>query len=208
MGAFIGLGLNINMNGSAALGGSGGGSPPPTVYVFDSFNRPDNASSLGVADTGQTWVAELGTWGIGNNTAQPFASTGSGAIATINSTVSDCSVGAIMTRSVSNVNAALLLRESDTSNFIQVEISPVAVTLRRNQSGVYTVIGNFSTTINLNQPYLVRVTMLADAINVFLDGVSIITANETFNQTATKHGFRIGNLTLGATYDDFRVEAL
>lgn len=35
----------------------------------DSFNRADNASSLGAADTGQVWQAIAGTWGILSNQA-------------------------------------------------------------------------------------------------------------------------------------------
>src|SRR5690606_6906950 len=37
--------------------------------VVDTFARPDSATSLGTADTGQTWTAHAGTWGISGGQA-------------------------------------------------------------------------------------------------------------------------------------------
>ena len=39
------------------------------VKIQDSFNRTNNASSLGTADTGSVWTNTRGTWGISGNTA-------------------------------------------------------------------------------------------------------------------------------------------
>lgn len=41
----------------------------PGVEVMDSFNRANNASTLGTADTGQTWTYANSTWGISSNHA-------------------------------------------------------------------------------------------------------------------------------------------
>lgn len=41
----------------------------PTVVVSDSFTRANSAVSMGTADTGQTWLANDGTWGITSNRA-------------------------------------------------------------------------------------------------------------------------------------------
>lgn len=37
--------------------------------VHDGFNRADSASVLGTADSGQPWVAHVGTWGVTGNGA-------------------------------------------------------------------------------------------------------------------------------------------
>lgn len=59
--------------------------------VSDSFDRANSAVSLGDADTGQTWTARVGTWGISDNQAYEPGAT-AGAIATLDAEVHDCTV--------------------------------------------------------------------------------------------------------------------
>jgi hypothetical protein len=89
-----------------------------------------------------------------------------------------------------------------------VDLTSSAINLRRVQANSFTIIGTMGVTPILNQPYSIKIVMLADAITVFLDGVSVINVSEPFNQTATKHGIRVGSLNIGVNYDNFRVEAL
>src|SRR5690242_18710328 len=48
------------------------------VIASDNFNRADDPTSLGTADTGQTWTSVTGTWGISSAQAVHFDSSGTG----------------------------------------------------------------------------------------------------------------------------------
>lgn len=206
MGAFIGLGLNINMNGSAALGGAaGGGSPPPTVYVFDSFNRPDNPTSLGVADTGQTWTSFFSTWGISNNAAIRVAGdAGAQVSVVVNSGVSDCSVSAVF--KTITTESRLVFRVQDGQNLFQVKLSATSYALRRIVAGAVTQIGTFGTTPANGDVITARLN--GAQIDILLNGVGIISVSDATFQTETKHGLASFSSGTNEEYDSFRVEAL
>lgn len=59
--------------GDEAAKGGGGSSastiPATQATVRDSFERPDSPTGLGATETGQTWTAETGVWGIADGAA-------------------------------------------------------------------------------------------------------------------------------------------
>ena len=57
------------------LGVLAGSARVGVLAVSDSFNRADNASSLGTADSGHVWTAHTGTWGIDGNRARCYTLT-------------------------------------------------------------------------------------------------------------------------------------
>jgi len=50
----------------------------PRLLIADTFSRPDSATHIGMADTGQTWDPVGGSWGIAGGAA--YSSTGGGSV--------------------------------------------------------------------------------------------------------------------------------
>lgn len=178
----------------------GNGSP---IIVFDNFDRADNPTSLGVADTGHVWSGS-GTWGIQNNNAKHFTGSGRQFIY-VDSGVSDCAVSVIMA-DIFNQSARFAFRATDNSNNYHVLANGTQYNLSRNEAGVITNIG----TIPLApvDGDRIKVVLSGDTMTVFINDVQKLqVTGQTFNLTATKHGLG----TFGTdtdTFDAFSVEVL
>ena len=165
----------------------------------DSFNRADNATSLGSADTGQTWaVLNGGPWGIVSKQAyQPGNVAGS--VAVVDATVSDGVVQVSL--STMGTGAGLVFRASDASNFWKLYASGSTYVLAKRVAGADTTVATISVAPSSGD--LLSVALSGPAITVAINGVQRAVASDSFNQTATKHGLHASDNV--ARFDDFSV---
>ena len=167
--------------------------------VTDSFNRADNASTMGNTDTGQTWVPNSGTWGISSNRAYESASAPGGQRTTVvDSGMSDCNVQVTFT---TYDDTGLCFRSTDDNNHFLNNTSE----LFRKQSGGYTSLGYFSSTFGSGD--VMKVELNGTSIKVYRNGSLVLSATSSFNQTATKHGLRKNGAST-SRFDDFSVVPL
>ena len=175
--------------------------------VSDSFTRADSATSLGTADTGQTWSAITGTWGIASNQAyNPGADTN--AMALVDAGVSDCTVRLKMAARGSS--SGMFLRATDASNWIAfVNGSSTVMSLIKSVAGTVSTVVNITTTVALtNDVY--QAVLKGTTITLFLNGAQIGTPQTvTEHATATKFGIGLANHASATNirWDDFRVTA-
>ena len=170
---------------------------PNTAIVIDSFDR-GNSSTLGVADTGQSWTAHAGTPG----TVADEASLGSGfALASLNATVANADVS--VTLKGLSAEFWLILRLSDGQNYWR---------FGRQSGGAYElqqVVGS-----NLGAPALqllgtveptigdrIMCRTTSDLIECAVGDVAVVRTSDSFNRTATRFGLS-GFQTATARFDD------
>ena len=178
------------------------------VVVADTFTRADSAVSLGSTETGSAgvlaWTSHTATavWGISTNRAYCPTSTASGANATVNAAVADCSVS--LTLAVfENGQGNLLFRYVDESNFLFVAPVTAGFDLYRVSGGAFTVIGTNATAPASGD--VVKATFSGSAITIYVNDVSRITATESAHSTATRHGMRAGAAPTTMRVDNFLV---
>ncbi len=160
--------------------------------MFDSFNRADNPSSMGDTDTGQTWVPNLGTWGIVGNEAYCI---GVGQYTTVIETgVSDCTVS-VVTNALGSPGPCW--RSTNDSNYW----IGAGGTIYKRVAGAFTVMG----TIPFVAGDTISVTVSGPTHVVKVNGVPQLTIpSDSFNETATKHGLRSQAGT--SRFDTFSVD--
>jgi chitodextrinase len=173
-----------------------------SLTVSDSFNRVDSSTSLGVSDTGQTWTALTGTWGISSN--QAYLAAGTGGIAVIDSGKSDATIQ-VKNAVITATNMRFVFRLTDSNNYYIVQTDTGNVyKLYKNVAGTFTSLGT-STGITPANGDVLKVVTNGSSITVYVNGSQIITATDTFNQTATKHGIAHNALNPISRWDDFSV---
>lgn len=166
------------------------------ITVFDSFQRPNG--SLGTADTGQSWSADLGTWVVTASggdlfiRAQCNALVGGEGIATIDSGEQDCWISAEVGQGWGGVEVCgLAFRYEDNSNYWKVSIARGSTTLK-----LIKVVADVETTDSVTitggsalTGDRFEVTMDGDSIAVKFRGIPYIQIEDSFQNDKTKHGF-------------------
>ena len=154
--------------------------------VVDSFARPDSATSLGVADTGQPWTAHAGTWGITGGAA--YVADGSYGLASVDAGLSET----ITTVRVSTVSSEfwVALRLSDSSNYWRFgrwhDETYQLQQIRENAVGTPAI-----TTLAAVQPAdgdVIECRSTAATLTCAVNGVDVVRTSDTFNRTATRVG--------------------
>lgn len=176
------------------------------AVAVDSFNRVNNTTTLGSADTGQVWQPVAGTWGVYNNYARVYTSSGANDRVVLDAGAADVRVTARLVGSGAN-QARLIVRALDDANELYVgEAGGSTCILGKRSAGVLTTLADTGVTLAAGD--LISVVMIGTAITVYINGVQRASAVEGFNYLVTKHGFFV---TAGATtkgFDDFKVEVL
>jgi hypothetical protein len=184
-------------------GGSGGGTTT-THVLLDSFNRADNASSLGNLQTPSTlaWTANVGTWGVSSNKAYCASAITSGST-TLNYVTADAGISNYafqveMTKTAGSAisETELVFRYSDASNYWIADITSNAgapsITLYKKVAGAaYEQVGTVYSAATAEGTHTFKVVTSGSSIIVYRDGASIITVTDGFNSTATKVGIGV-----------------
>lgn len=169
------------------------------TFILDTFTRADNASSLTVCDTGQTWNPRHGTWGITGNLGYL---TDSSALEFYAATLPCGSADGTITarfpsdQSGNSVNAmawGVVFRYTDLSNYFYLivyfdympvpGVGNIAMDLRKVAAGVDSL-------VNSAVPKYgdIEIVLNGNGIDVRSNGTSAITTTDSFNNTATDHG--------------------
>ena len=169
--------------------------------LFDSFNRADSATSLGMADTGQVWQAITGTWGISGNRAYNPSATAD-AFAVVDAGVADCSVEVKL--AVLSTSCGLYLRVTDALNWIRVIRDSAVLRLQKR------VANSTSTPYSVGQAFadgdVLRVVLSGSTISFAVNGVAVGTPQTVVEfMDVTKHGIGTAGGSSVARWDGFRV---
>lgn len=172
----------------------------------DYFNRPDSASSLGTADTGQAWSALVGVWGIQSN--QAYVPAGSAlAVAGFDFGVADIDISVLLAGAPGGSNIGLTFRYTDSNNYIRLawdSVNSANLALQKKVAGSFTTLLNPSVTHSTGK--VMRIVAVGNSITTYFDGVSQGTVTESFNNTATIHGLHSNSTT--AQLDNFLLSRL
>lgn len=172
----------------------------------DAFTRADSSSAIG----GSGWTVVAGTWGISSNKAYRSASTGHDLVIRSGTGISNGVITAVVDQSGSPtyaIDRRIIFRYSDIDNYLYVRayaasaIAPYALALRRRQAGVE---ADLSTTAPLfTNGGTISVVFNGSTIDVHMNGLLVINATSTFNQSADSHGLGAGSTDLAGRWDDF-----
>lgn len=170
--------------------------------LSDSFNRADNTSSLGTADSGQTWTAQLGTWGISSNQAYVSAANGqNSAVLDASSATGTAAVAIGAGTTATTWDMGVVGRATDVNNYYLAQFSQSGVILYKQVSGGFTSIGTASVTIAVGDT--VSLTCSGSTITILVNGVSKVSVTDTTFSSPTKWGLRWWTSDNTFRYDNF-----
>lgn len=183
-----------------------------TTLVSDSFNRANSTTSLGTADTGQTWIGITGTFGISSNQAVAYATI---AESQINTTVTDMDSSVSVTFASSSGNGGVFVRGSGSSS----DLSGYYLRLTGGSYSLYSIgTGGGSASIQsqsagaLTYPFTVtlRMTIQGSTINCYANGTQLfggsITNTAVSGSSYIYAGLRASDTA--TTFDNFSVSSV
>lgn len=184
----------VNPNGTLDVG------PPhvlwptnPFYSMRDRFDRSPSTTALGTAETGQTWTAVTGTWGIDVNQNAYLVSTTQHALVRIDcgSAAFSASVDVELTAAADRTARGLAFKIIDANNFLLLQFIDTVTTdrrlvLQKRVAGTYSDLaitgdGHFTPDELVN----VKVTVEQGLINVYSGGVRIMTYTMSAAEFAT-----------------------
>lgn len=168
----------------------------PRVVAYDSFDRANNATTLGSADTGQPWTAQNGVWGISSGRA--YCPSGAGAcIATLDAGLTHVMVEATVVY-LTLASKGIVARYADASNYLHADLASGAVRLVKTVAGSQTLVGSAAVSVADDGQYQLRLVARGPAVAVFFNGQRLVTGTVTDAalQTATLVGMRSTSGTL------------
>lgn len=177
------------------------------LLTADSFNRTNNASSLGSTDGAGTldpiaWNPEAGTWGITSNAGYCPTNTVRG-LATIDTGHANVDVSMKFPSSGGTDGYGFAFRISDTSNYWFIQGSAGGtISLVKRVAGSNTTVGTSITTFTNND--VIKVKAINNVITVYKNGTAVGRFIDSFNRSATKVGMWNGG-ALGYQFEDFAV---
>jgi len=172
----------------------------PKAVVSDTFDRADSTTTLGSADTGQAWTANVGTWGIASNLGYVAAGAGQN-VASLESSNADCDV--TVTESTAASATGLVFRLSNGTNHLLTNSQSNGQHLYKNVNG-YTDLATGGT-VELANGDTLKAVLSGSSVIIQLNGTQIISVTETTFQTNTKHGLRSNGAT-AVRFNNFKVE--
>ncbi len=177
----------------------------------DNFNRA-NGTPLGTpSDGGSDWVADISgggiTFGINSNQAYDDFDAGGNIVSSLEA--SSAKVEVQVTLSTFGDQMGLSARVTDGSNYLYVRgFSGEGYVLRKTEAGSSSTIGTPYATTPADGD-IIKLVCDGNNIEVFINGVSRITATEAFNNTATRHGLWAFNAYVtSARWDNFTITDL
>lgn len=168
--------------------------------ITDSFNRADNASSLGSTDTGQAWT-DNGTFGISTNQMYR-TSTVDGELAWITAGVTDMTTS--ITVSAFGGQTGAVARMTDTSNFYLAHVATGGqVTIYKCVAGGFTQLATTATAFTTGDVLGLKVA--GTQITSLRNGATIDSVSDSALTTGTLAGVRAGNTSTTWRIDAFSV---
>lgn len=185
------------------------------TIVYDGFDRANNGSSLGNADTGQLWSYLNSTWGISNSQAYNPSTSGPSdsqdkSLAYFDVGVSDVDISVTFSSYASAGYQGNLVIRANTTNYSYIylqwantsEIDLATFDGNATWTNIATYTGATRGTSDK-----VRIVAQGSSITVYLNGTQIMTATCTLNQSSTIHGLN-GQGNSGVTFDNFHIDKI
>lgn len=181
------------------------------AWFVDTFTRPD-AATLGSTEgsTPRPWSAwtQSGTPVTGVTGGEGFAYRAEGAghtLAIVDATTPDGTLTLTMGTSATGAQVGPVFRATDVVNYYRlVNAQGVEYRLQKFVGGAVTLLGT-ATGVTPATGDVIQVVLNGPSITVRINGVQAITASDTHNQAATRHGFY--NNVQGSTIRDVRFAA-
>lgn len=165
----------------------------PSVIVSDTFTRADDTTTLGNAETGQSWIPARGTWGITGNKGTCIAS--SDAIAVVDSGVSNAEVSFVRTG-----NMRLVYRFESLSSYFMIQ----GADLYSQYKG--TLVKILTGTVAPVDGNTVKVVISGTEHKFYVNDVLSFTYNSSQGLYATKHGAGVSGPSSSIKFDDFKIK--
>lgn len=181
-----------------------GADKPNKTIVYDSFNRVDSASSLGVADTGQAWNVFGGIWGIDGGKAYCAVTEGYNNNVVINTDISD-GILTVKLPSVAKGAERVNFRWRSTTNRLSVWVDTDKYAIYKYADAVETLLGSYSVVPQNND--VIKIEANGSLIKVYLNDLKILEIIESANIANTNWGFGTYYSNI-PRFDSFKVEAI
>lgn len=176
----------------------------PPASIADSFTRTDSTSNLG-----GSWGTTAGTWGIRSNTAYPVSQPGSGfayAPYPVGASDGTASVDLVGTAIDTGANG-LMVRGTDPNNYFGFRLGGNQVQPYKVVAGATNGLPSIPATHNNTGPVTLSVQMSGSTFTVKLNGTTVGTFTDTFNQTATNHGLWAPGTDVNSSLDNFTFQS-
>lgn len=172
-----------------------------TVVVSDNFNRV-NSTSLGKADTGQSWIVSSGSFGISSNQAYPVNGCPAPGYAVVDSGISDGTIQVSLP--VNTQDTRIPFRFIDNNNTYWIERqggTPGSYSINKVVNGVRS--GLKVSSIAPANGDTVKIVLNGSSINLYVNNTLAAFTNDS-SLSGTKHG--IGVWCTGTVrFDNFSV---
>ena len=179
---------------------------PDTRIVTDAFTRADSTTTLGSADTLQSWTAHQGTWGISSNKAYVATTGGVDDTATVNSGFSNIDVQADCQNEAQRIGLVFRMKDIQNRWYFFYHDGTGKYNLGKVINGIFTTVVDLTEAWALGTTKTLKVTANGTSIECFVDGVSKLTASsQTDMQYETKHGLYSYNTILNR-HDNFQID--
>jgi hypothetical protein len=172
----------------------------PAVLVWDTFT--DTNGTLLTAHTPDRspapWSAVSGSLQINSNKC-----TGASGSAIINT--AQANISALVTITGTTGTAGFLARYLDSANYweLQASISTNEIKLWEQTSGVWSLRGASSVTLNDANPHILRAILIGTSITFWADSITPLTYTSSSHLTNVKHGIKTN--TTSTSFDNFKV---
>lgn len=183
------------------------------VAIHDSFSGSDatllTAHAPEVDTRGASWSTTGSGAALNANRVVPRGADWNPITATIESGISDGVIGVDWLPGPSYQAAALIARATDDDNYFLALYWSRVVALFRVTSAGAAMLGQASVEDPTGGTHRLEMKLAGSAVQVWWDGVQQIVAIDTFNNAATRHGFRwYSYWDWQSAYDRFDVSAL
>lgn len=182
--------------------------------VFDDFNRPNNATSLGSTKTGQVWeVPADSAYGIQEGRAYlaSYLPDKPEPIASVDAGVADCVIAVEFfggaDYSGTHPAAGIAARVDEMGNHIRFYPDVNHFRIGRREGGALSVMGSNNSVVPANGQIL-KMILSGPSIRCYADDTLIFDVSSTLNLGVTKHGFYLRTMHTPTRWDNFRVEVL
>lgn len=164
----------------------------PPYLAGDLFNRPNNATGIGVAPSGQAWAASAGTMQVINASAAGTAATNQRAFLPVGA--ADHHVEVDVTADMANGEQVFLIaRAVDGANYIRAGFSSQSFEMQKITSGAATTFGTYKPGANPPGKYRVGIIAKGTSITFTVDGAVVGAYTEASLSSGTNVGLQTNN---------------
>lgn len=173
------------------------------IVITDTFTRPNNPTSLGNTETGQTWEYFTGVFAIENQRARQTSTSTNNGVACINCNNSNVDISVEFKY---DEYSSICFRVLDQVNHYRVRLSSSGFALFRMVNGTATNLMSQNITPSVGQTYIMRVVAKGNSLKCYLNETLLIDIADNYYMTQTRHGVFASNTK--DTFDNVVIKLL